>query len=303
MAAGAVSFLALGVACAEGTNPNDPLGPDAAGSAAGGTEAGNAGTATAGSTSPPTAGTPSTGGSATAGSGGKPTTAGAGGVGGAGGSGGSGGSAGKGGSGGSAGKGGSGGSAGSSGGVGGSSGGAGGAGGMAGGGAGGVAGIAGSGGMAGSGGATSTGFRYAKLVATSEQSGKVWSSVAELQIMTTAGVALSRTNWTVTADSQETDDQTAPATAAIDGDTATFWHTAWEPAPNDVNDPALPHSLIVDLKTTQPITGFSYLPRQSLANGRIKDWQFFVSKDGTVWGTAVKTGTFPNVATLQTVTF
>lgn len=165
------------------------------------------------------------------------------------------------------------------------------------------AGMAGTAGMAGSGGAAPTGFRYAKLVATSEQNGNVWSSVAELQIMTTAGVALSRTNWTVTADSQETDDQTAPATAAIDGDTATFWHTAWEPAPNDVDDAPLPHSLIVDLKTTQPITGFTYLPRQSQANGRIKDWQFFVSKDGAAWGTAVKTGTFPNVATLQTVTF
>ena len=161
--------------------------------------------------------------------------------------------------------------------------------------------MAGTGGMAGSGGASPTGFRYAKLVATTEQSGKVWSSVAELQIMTTAGVALSRTNWTVMADSQETVDQMAPATAAIDGDTATFWHTAW--APDGVNDAPLPHSLTVDLKTTQPITGFTYLPRQSIANGRIKDWQFFVSKDGTAWGTAVKTGTFPNVATLQTVVF
>jgi hypothetical protein len=158
-------------------------------------------------------------------------------------------------------------------------------------------------GSGGSGGASATGHRYAKLVATSEVNGKVWSAVAELQIMTTGNVALSRTNWTVTADSEETDDQDAPATAAIDGDNATFWHTAWEFAPNDVNDAKLPHSLIVDLKTTQPITGFSYLPRQSGANGRIQDWEFFVSKDGTNWGTAVDTGSFPNVATLQTVTF
>jgi large repetitive protein len=304
LAAGAVSFVAFVVGCAEGTNSPDSPDPGASGSAAGGTETGGAGASTAGTMSPPTAGTSSTAGSATAGSGGKPTTGGMGGTGGSAGAGGS-----TGGAGGKAG----GGAGGSMGGVGGSTGGVGGstggAGGKAGGGAGGVGGTAGSvgsggmAGMAGTGGASSTGFRYAKLVATSEQNGNVWSAVAELQIMTTAGVALSRTNWTVTADSQETDDQTAPATAAIDGDTATFWHTAWEPSPNNVNDPPLPHSLIVDLKTTQPITGFSYLPRQSVANGRIKDWQFFVSKDGIAWGTAVDTGTFPNVATLQTVVF
>ena|GEM_PF-6881069 len=275
-----VSFLALSVGCAEGTNsgdlPIDAVTAGMAGSASGGTTAGTAGAPSAGNTSVPMAGKAGTGGSVTAGSGGMPTTAGMGGVGGSGGSGA---------------------------GVGGASGGAGGMAGMGGVGGSSSAGMAGTAGMAGSGGAAPTGFRYAKLVATSEQNGNVWSSVAELQIMTTAGVALSRTNWTVTADSQETDDQTAPATAAIDGDTATFWHTAWEPAPNDVDDAPLPHSLIVDLKTTQPITGFTYLPRQSQANGRIKDWQFFVSKDGAAWGTAVKTGTFPNVATLQTVTF
>ena len=173
-------------------------------------------------------------------------------------------------------------------------------------GSGGVAGgggAAGSGGMAGSGGTAAVGFRYVRLLATTEQNGNVWSSVAELQVMTTNGVALSRTNWGVTADSQELVDQMAPATAAIDGDTATFWHTQWAPAPNNVNDAPLPHWLRVDLKTTQPITGFSYLPRQSSPNGRIKDWQFFVSKDGTTWGTAVKSGTFPNVASLQTIAF
>jgi hypothetical protein len=157
---------------------------------------------------------------------------------------------------------------------------------------------------AGSGGGAATGHRYAKVVAISEQNGNVWSSVAELQLMTTGNVVLGRAGWTITADSEETDDQMAPAEAAIDGDNATFWHTAWEPPPNDVNDAKLPHWLIIDLKTTQPIIGFSYLPRQSGGtNGRIKDWQFFVSKDGTTWGAAVDTGTFANVATLQTVTF
>jgi hypothetical protein len=162
---------------------------------------------------------------------------------------------------------------------------------------------AGSGGMAGSGGAGPTGFRYVKLVATSEQKGAVWSSVAELQVFTTGDVQLIRGEWVASADSQETDDETDPASAAIDGNVATFWHTAWEPAPDDVNDAKLPHWLVVDMGSPHPVTGFSYLPRQTGANGHIKDWEFYVSKDGQNWGTAVKTGSFPDGVALQKITF
>lgn len=174
--------------------------------------------------------------------------------------------------------------------------GGGGAGGMGGGGSG------GSGGMAGSGGGPA-GYRYAKFVATSEQAGHVWSSVAELNLLTTGSATIVRTDWSITADSQEIDDEQAPATAAIDGNLDTFWHTSWEPAPNDVNDPALPHSLTLDLKAAQVITGFSYLPRQTGTNGRVKDWEFYLSKDGVTWGTPVKKGSFPDGTALQNVTF
>lgn len=181
--------------------------------------------------------------------------------------------------------------------------------GMSGAGTGGMGGVAGMGGMAGmagmagTGGTAPTGYRYARLVALSEQAGAVWSSVAELQLLTTGNDQIPRTNWKVTADSEETDDQQAPASYAIDGDTATFWHTSWEPAPNDGMDAKLPHMLRVDLGTAHVITGFSYLPRQNNANGRIKGWEFYLSKDGTDWGTAVKAGTFPTGMALQTVTF
>lgn len=152
--------------------------------------------------------------------------------------------------------------------------------------------------MAGSGGAA-TGHRFARFVAKSEQNGEVWSAVAELKIFTTGNVAISPAN--ISADSEETDDQNAPASAAIDGNPDTFWHTAWEP--EGTADAPLPHRLTIDLGTTQPITGFSYLPRQDLANGRVASWEFFVSKDGTTWGAAVKASSFPAGTALQTVSF
>ncbi|HEX2870896.1 MAG TPA: discoidin domain-containing protein [Polyangiaceae bacterium] len=165
--------------------------------------------------------------------------------------------------------------------------------------AGGTAGTAGSGGTS----PGPTSYRYVKLLATSEMGGKVWSSVAELQVLTTGAKAIARQGWSITADSEEIVTEKAAATNAIDGDPATYWHTHWQWAPNDVNDTPLPHYLIIDMGKAAPISGFSYLPRQNSPNGRIKDWAFYVSNDGTSWGTPVKSGAFAAGATLQTISF
>ena len=275
-----VPLLSIGNACAEGTQEGTldestlvggGTGGDAAAAGVGGTTPEPSG-GTGGGGKPPVAGSSSMSGSGGAGAGGAPSggTSGAGMVGGAGGASGMAGAAGR-------------------------------AGGGGTGGAGGAGGSAGKGGSGGTGGTGATGHRFAKLVATTEQGGKVWSSVAELQLFTTGDVALARGNWDVTADSEELDDEEAPATAAIDGDTATYWHSAWEPG--GTGDAALPHELVVDLGASHAITGFSYLPRQDQANGRIAAWSFFVSKDGASWGTAVKTGTFTAGTSLQKVVF
>jgi hypothetical protein len=57
----------------------------------------------------------------------------------------------------------------------------------------------------------------------------------------------------------------------------------------------------VDFGSPQPVGGFTYLPRQNNINGRIKDWRFFWSDDGTNWGSPVASGTFTNSTALQTV--
>jgi len=164
---------------------------------------------------------------------------------------------------------------------------------------------AGAGGEANEGGAAPTGpstYRYVKLVALTEQAGNVWSSVAELQVLTTGLSPLASTGWSIKADSEETSTENAPATYAIDGKASTYWHTHWTWGAAD--DAPLPHYLIVDLGSASVVTGFSYLPRQdNKTNGRIKDWAFYLSNDGTSWGNPVKTGAFPAGSALQTVAF
>src|SRR5665213_1103584 len=108
--------------------------------------------------------------------------------------------------------------------------------------------------------------------------------------------------WKVIAvDRQETAGENNAATNAIDGNTSTFWHTAWN------SDLALPHFLTVDMGASHRIAGFTYLPRQDgTANGTVENYRFETSADGTGWTTNIASGTFANIQnnpSLQQVTF
>nr|WP_231399157.1 discoidin domain-containing protein [Longispora fulva] len=92
--------------------------------------------------------------------------------------------------------------------------------------------------------------------------------------------------------------ENAPCTNVLDGNAGTFWHTQWSGA-----NPTPPHEIQLDLGASYSVTNLYYLPRQSGTNGRIARYEVYVSTDGTTWGTAVATGTFPNVSTERTVTF
>ena len=141
--------------------------------------------------------------------------------------------------------------------------------------------------------------RYVKLVADSSINNDVWTTIAEFNLYHTNGNLLNRSGWVVTADSQEVTSENAAAIRVIDGVNSTYWHSKWSGSPV----PPHPHELIVDLGSPQPVGGFTYLPRQNSANGRIKDWRFFWSDDGTNWGSPVASGTFTNSTVLQSVQF
>ena len=100
----------------------------------------------------------------------------------------------------------------------------------------------------------------------------------------------------IRADSQEDD---YPAANAIDGDSATMWHTPWnEPAP------PFPHELIVELPKPAKLSGLTCLPRQDgNPNGWIKDYTVQLSPDGQSWGEPVAQGAFSHDAKLKTVRF
>jgi beta-galactosidase len=83
---------------------------------------------------------------------------------------------------------------------------------------------------------------------------------------------------------------------AIDGDASTFWHTMW-----GESDPEHPHEIVIDLGATYELAAVTYLPRQGSDNGRIADYELYVSRVDENWGSAVASGTWPNSGAQQTI--
>jgi hypothetical protein len=125
------------------------------------------------------------------------------------------------------------------------------------------------------------------------------SGVRTISVLNTS-TAIPKTGWGLKyVDSQELVGENGAAVNAFDGNTGTIWHTKWFGG----SDP-IPHEIQINLGAVYNVSGFKYLPRQDGgANGRIKQWEFYVSTDGTNWGSAVATGTFVNNATEKEVSF
>jgi lysophospholipase L1-like esterase len=78
-----------------------------------------------------------------------------------------------------------------------------------------------------------------------------------------------------------------------------MWHTQWVRAA-----PPPPHEIQIQLGGSANVTGFIYVPRQDGSqNGRIGQYEFYVSTDGVNWGSPVATGTFANSITGKQVSF
>lgn len=151
--------------------------------------------------------------------------------------------------------------------------------------------------------ASSVSARYVRLEAGSEvntdpeeTSTSFFVSMAEFDLLNGSGVSLPRTGWVATADSEDTKATQGPAQLVLDGDLNTLWHTK-------TAEPHLPfpHTLTVDLGSSQTFAGFRYTPRQDgEMSGTIKDWRFYVSDDGVNW-TLVGQGVFASDTTVKDI--
>jgi hypothetical protein len=80
-----------------------------------------------------------------------------------------------------------------------------------------------------------------------------------------------------------------PASAAIDGDPATYWHTQYDPKPAKA-----PHSITIDFGEPLRLIGATYLPRQDGgSNGIAKGYEIYVGDSLSDFGAPVAVGKFP----------
>ena len=109
-----------------------------------------------------------------------------------------------------------------------------------------------------------------------------------------------QTGWSLlSVDSEELSRENGAAINAFDGNTSTIWHTKYAGG-----SPAHPHDIRIALGDTYQLDGFRYLPRQDGGdNGRIKKYAFYVSSDGSSWGSPIATGTSADNASEQEVLF
>jgi beta-galactosidase len=116
--------------------------------------------------------------------------------------------------------------------------------------------------------------RYFAIQSLNAHDGKPYAAIAEISLFDADKRSLSATSWTIASvSSEETEREDGSAGNAIDGQTASFWHTQWGSA-----SPGHPHTLVLDLGNRETISGFRYTPRQgdAGAGGRIKDYEIFI---------------------------
>lgn len=139
--------------------------------------------------------------------------------------------------------------------------------------------------------------RYFKLIALSEVRGREWASAAELSVNVTKNLwgASKGRQRVVYTDSDEDNSMKL----AADGNINTYWRTVH----NQFYLAPYPHEIQMSLHKEAKVKGIRYTPRQDSAEGRIAEYEVYLSRDGKEWGKAVCTGVFTNSKEMQTVEF
>lgn len=83
----------------------------------------------------------------------------------------------------------------------------------------------------------------------------------------------------------------------LDGDANTIWHTRYSP------DKATgPHTLTVDMAAPINVKAVLLTPRPDGSNGRVAEYELYLSDDPENFGTPLLKGTVPDEGALQTLT-
>lgn len=85
----------------------------------------------------------------------------------------------------------------------------------------------------------------------------------------------------------------------LDGDANTFWSSEW----NGEWRASHKHYVVIELGREKSISGLKYTPRQDSENGRVRNYEIYLSLDGENWGKPVIKGEFENSKEIQVVQF
>lgn len=144
--------------------------------------------------------------------------------------------------------------------------------------------------------------RFVKLVGLSSINGAAFAGANELNVWgvrEAAPIPLPKDAMTVVdVDSEETVGENGAAANLIDGSVSTIWHTQWLGG-----SPAFPHHVTVDLASSTGLRGISIQQRSGTEpNGRVKEYEVYVSDDGETWGAPAASGALAATGT-QNVMF
>jgi beta-galactosidase len=121
--------------------------------------------------------------------------------------------------------------------------------------------------------------RYFAIETQNAHDGKSSAAIAEIDLLDPAGNPISHEDWIIAfVSSEERDREDGSADNAINGQTASYWHTR-----QGDNPPNHPHRLVIDMGRTRQVSGLRYVPRQGADDvaGRIKEFRVYVG-DGLI---------------------
>jgi hypothetical protein len=112
-------------------------------------------------------------------------------------------------------------------------------------------------------------------------------SIALFAVMMSAQTALGKVKTVAVSAAADSEAVGYESYRAMDDDPQTMWHSFF-----GSGETSHPHEIIVDLKKSRDIAGFSYLPRRGGGNGTIRDFEFYISQNGKNFGKPTLKGAF-----------